>query len=94
MTEKFDGKIALVTGASRGLGRAVALALAKQGCHIIATARTQGGLEELDDEIKGIGGSATLVPMDILDFACSEVINTARPASLIRNRGSIERMSL
>ena len=47
MSKSFDGKIALVTGASRGLGRATALALAKQGCHIIATARTQGGLEEL-----------------------------------------------
>lgn len=69
MTEKFEGKIALVTGASRGLGRAAALALAKQGCHIIATARTQGGLEELDDEVKAAGGSATLVPMDILDYA-------------------------
>ena len=69
MTKSFDGKIALITGASRGLGRATALTLGKQGCHIIATARTQGGLEELDDEIKGIGGSATLVPMDILDFA-------------------------
>ena len=69
MSKSFDGKIALVTGASRGLGRAIALALAKQGCHIIATARTQGGLEELDDEVKAAGGSATLVPMDILDFA-------------------------
>ena len=62
-------RIALVTGASRGLGRATALALAKQGCHIIATARTQGGLEELDDEIKAAGASATLVPMDITDYA-------------------------
>ena len=69
MSKSFDGKIALVTGASRGLGRAIALALAKQGCHIIATARTQGGLEELDDEVKAAGSSATLVPMDILDFA-------------------------
>ena len=69
MSKSFDGKIALVTGASRGLGRATALALAKQGCHIIATARTQGGLEELDDEVKAAGSSATLVPMDILDFA-------------------------
>ncbi len=62
-------KIALVTGASRGLGRATALALAKQGFHIIATARTQGGLEELDDEIKAAGSGATLVPMDITDYA-------------------------
>ncbi|MDE2383354.1 MAG: SDR family NAD(P)-dependent oxidoreductase [Alphaproteobacteria bacterium] len=65
-----ENKIALVTGASRGLGRAAALALAKQGFHIIATARTQGGLEELDDEIKAASGQgATLVPMDITDYA-------------------------
>jgi NAD(P)-dependent dehydrogenase (short-subunit alcohol dehydrogenase family) len=69
MTLPFSGKIAVVTGASRGIGRACALALAKQGCHIIATARTQGGLEELDDEIKALGASATLVPMDITDYA-------------------------
>lgn len=60
-------RIALVTGASRGLGRAIALALAAEGAHIIATARTQGGLEELDDEIKTLGSFATLVPMDITD---------------------------
>jgi NAD(P)-dependent dehydrogenase (short-subunit alcohol dehydrogenase family) len=63
-------KTALVTGASRGLGRATALLLATQGYHVIATARTQGGLEELDDEIKSATGeSATLVPMDITDSA-------------------------
>ena len=65
----MSSRIALVTGASRGLGRAAALALAKQGCHIIATARTQGGLEELDDEVKAAGSSATLVPLDITDYA-------------------------
>ena len=64
----LEGKVALVTGASRGLGRATALALAKHGAHIIATARTQGGLEELDDEIKALGSTATLVPMDIMDY--------------------------
>ena len=69
MSRLFEGKIALITGASRGLGRAAALALAKQGCHIIATARTQGGLEELDDEIKAAGSTATLVPLDITDSA-------------------------
>ena len=69
MTKLLEGKVALVTGASRGLGRAAALALAKQGAHIIVTARTQGGLEELDDEIKAAGSSATLVPMDVTDYA-------------------------
>ncbi len=69
MKKLLLGKIALVTGASRGLGRAACLELARQGAHIIATARTQGGLEELDDEIKAAGSSATLVPMDIIDYA-------------------------
>ena len=60
------GKIALVTGAARGIGRACALALAKAGAHVIAVARTTGGLEELDDEIRAATGQpATLVPMDI-----------------------------
>lgn len=62
-----ENRIALVTGASRGLGKAAALALAKTGTHIIATARTIGGLEELDDDIKAIGGNATLVQMDLGD---------------------------
>ncbi len=62
------GRIALVTGASRGIGRASALALAKAGAQVIATARSQGGLEELDDEIRGLTGQrATLVPMDLIE---------------------------
>jgi NAD(P)-dependent dehydrogenase (short-subunit alcohol dehydrogenase family) len=62
----LDGRIALVTGASRGIGRASALALAKAGVHVIAVARTQGGLEELDDEIRAATGErATLVPLDL-----------------------------
>ena len=60
-------RVALVTGASRGIGRAVACALAREGAHVIATARTVGALEELDDEIKRDGGSATLVPFDLRD---------------------------
>jgi len=68
--EKPDltGKIALVTGASRGIGRASALALAGAGAHILALARTVGGLEELDDEIARAGGSASLIPADLTDF--------------------------
>ncbi len=64
----FQGRIALVTGASRGIGRAAALVLAQAGAHVVAVARTVGGLEELDDEIKKTGGSATLVPLDLKDF--------------------------
>jgi len=62
-------RVALVTGASRGIGHAAALALAEAGAHVIAVARTVGGLEELDDEIKKIGGTATLVPLDLKDYA-------------------------
>jgi len=61
-------RIALVTGASRGIGYATALGFAKAGAHVIALARTVGGLEELDDEIDEAGGSATLVPLDITDY--------------------------
>lgn len=61
----LGGRIALVTGASRGIGYFTALELAKSGAHVIALARTVGGLEELDDDIKKAGGSATLVPLDL-----------------------------
>lgn len=61
----LSGKIALVTGASRGIGAAVAFELARHGAHIIALARTIGGLEELDDKIKAIGGQTTLLPLDL-----------------------------
>src|ERR1700745_1503680 len=67
MPSPFASRIALVTGASRGIGYATACALAKQGAHIIAVARTQGGLEELDDEISKDGGKATLVPLSLTD---------------------------
>lgn len=67
-SKPLAGRIALVTGASRGIGRASALALAQAGAHVVATARTQGGLEELDDEIRGkTGERATLVPLDLAD---------------------------
>lgn len=65
MTQPLSNRIALVTGASRGIGRAVALELARQGAHVVALARTQGALEDLDDEIRKFGGEATLVPCDL-----------------------------
>jgi len=68
MPQPLASRIALVTGASRGIGYATARALAKAGAHIIAVARTQGGLEELDDEIRKDGGTATLVPLSLTDF--------------------------
>jgi NAD(P)-dependent dehydrogenase (short-subunit alcohol dehydrogenase family) len=66
-TSPLAGRIALVTGASRGIGRATALALARAGAHVVAVARTVGGLEELDDAIRAQGGTATLVPLDLKD---------------------------
>lgn len=68
MTKTLANRIVLVTGASRGIGRAAAKALAAEGAHVIALSRTVGGLEELDDEIKALGGTATLVPLDLKDF--------------------------
>jgi NAD(P)-dependent dehydrogenase (short-subunit alcohol dehydrogenase family) len=61
----LKNRLALVTGASRGIGRAVALALARQGAHVVITARTVGALEELDDEIGANGGKATLLELDL-----------------------------
>lgn len=61
-------RIALVTGASRGIGCAAALAFARAGAHVVAVARTVGGLEELDDAIRAAGSSATLVPLDMCDY--------------------------
>jgi NAD(P)-dependent dehydrogenase (short-subunit alcohol dehydrogenase family) len=67
-SKPLDGLIALVTGATRGIGRASAIGLADAGAHVIATGRTQGALEELDDEIlKRTGERATLVPLDLTD---------------------------
>ncbi len=64
-----SARVALVTGASRGIGRAAAKALAATGAHVILVARTVGGLEELDDDIRKAGGSATLVPLNLKDFS-------------------------
>ncbi len=67
-SRRFAGKIALITGASRGLGAAVALRFAAEGAHVVLAARTVGGLEEVDDAIRAAGGTATLVPLDLRQF--------------------------
>src|SRR5581483_7504219 len=79
--QPFADRIALVTGASRGIGYATALALARTGAHVVAVARTVGGLEELDDAIRADGGSATLVPLDLRD-----VEGIARLAAALHER--------
>jgi NAD(P)-dependent dehydrogenase (short-subunit alcohol dehydrogenase family) len=75
------GRIALITGASRGIGAAVAKRFAMEGAHVILIARTIGGLEEVDDAIKANGGQATLVPSDLTDF---EALDTLGPSLLER----------
>lgn len=77
MSKTLINRVALVTGASRGIGRAVALELARRGAHIVALARTTGALEELDDEIKAAGGAATLVPLDLKDGAALDRLQPA-----------------
>jgi len=69
MPQPLADRIALITGASRGIGYATALALARAGAHVVAVARTVGGLEELDDAVRAAGSAATLVPLDMHDYA-------------------------
>src|SRR6185295_19174533 len=99
MLKALTDKIALVTGASRGIGRATAIALAREGAHIVALARSVGGLEELDDEIKKEGSSATLVPLDLRDFAALDRLGAAlherlkRVDVLVGNAGQLGALS-
>ncbi len=92
----LDGRLALVTGASRGIGYATARTLAREGAHVIAVARTVGGLEELDDAIKKeTGQSATLVPLDLKDMAAIDRLGGAiherwgKLDILVANAGSL-----
>jgi NAD(P)-dependent dehydrogenase (short-subunit alcohol dehydrogenase family) len=86
MTTSLQGKIALVTGASRGIGRAAAIALGAAGAHVICVARTVGGLEETDDAIAKAGGKATLVPLNLKDFAAIDRLG----ASLFERWGRLD----
>jgi NAD(P)-dependent dehydrogenase (short-subunit alcohol dehydrogenase family) len=79
--QRLKDRIALITGASRGIGRAVALAFAREGAHVIATARSSGALEELDDEINELGGTATLLRLNLTN---SEKVDGLGPTILER----------
>jgi len=65
MGGRLSGRVALITGASRGIGAEVAVRYAAEGAHVVLVARTVGGLEEVDDRVRGVGGTATLVPLDL-----------------------------
>lgn len=77
MQKDFEGKVALVTGASRGIGYQIAKQLGQRGAHVIALAKTVGGLEDLDDEIQSAGGQTTLVPVDLTDFDALDRLGAA-----------------
>ena len=98
--QMMKGRVTLVTGASRGIGYQSAIALAKAGSHVIATARTQGGLEDLDDAIQSFGGECTLVPMDLKNLdgidQLGKVINDrwGKLDGLLANAGTLGEITL
>jgi NAD(P)-dependent dehydrogenase (short-subunit alcohol dehydrogenase family) len=95
----LNGLVALVTGASRGIGAATAIELARRGAHVVITARTQGGLEATDDAIRSLGGTATLLPMDLLDVTSLDAIGPSVHARfgrldiLVANAGALGRLT-
>jgi NAD(P)-dependent dehydrogenase (short-subunit alcohol dehydrogenase family) len=99
MTGELDGAVALVTGASRGIGAAVAVELARLGARLVITARTQGGLEETDDAIRALGGEATLLPLDLKEGAQIDAIGPTllqrfgRLDILVHNAGALGRLT-
>ena len=99
MSRELAGAVALVTGASRGIGAAAAVELARHGAHVVITARTQGGLEETDDMIRAEGGSATLLPLDLADGAQLDTVGPSifqrfgRLDVLVHNAGALGRLT-
>lgn len=93
------GRVALVTGASRGIGAAAAIELARRGVHVVITARTQGGLEDTDDAIRALGGTATLLPMDLADGPALDPVGPSlferfgRLDILVHNAGALGRLT-
>ena len=80
MTGSQEGRVALVTGASRGIGAAAAVELARRGVHVVLLARTVGGLEETDDAVQAAGGTATLLPLDLADGAALDSVGPSLAA--------------
>src|ERR1700728_3967947 len=93
-----DGAIALVTGASRGIGAATAIELARLGARVVITARTQGGVEETDDAIRAVGGEATILTLDLRDGPQIDVVGPTlfqrfgRLDILVHNAGALGRL--
>ena len=99
MPDRLDGCIALVTGASRGIGAAAAAELGRLGARVVITARTQGGLEETDDAIRAAGGQATILPLDLREGGQIDAIGPTllqrfgRLDVLVHNAGALGRLT-
>jgi NAD(P)-dependent dehydrogenase (short-subunit alcohol dehydrogenase family) len=99
VTSPLSGTIALVTGASRGIGAAAAIELARLGARVVITARTQGGLEETDDAIRALGGEATILPLDLREGEQLDAIGPSlyqrfgRLDILVHNAGALGRLT-
>jgi NAD(P)-dependent dehydrogenase (short-subunit alcohol dehydrogenase family) len=99
LSGELAGAVALVTGASRGIGAAVSVELARHGAHVVITARTQGGLEETDDMIRAVNGSATLLPLDLAEEAQLDAVGPSifqrfgRLDVLVHNAGTLGRLT-
>ncbi len=99
MSGLLEGSVALVTGASRGIGAATAVELARLGARVVITARTQGGLEETDDAIRALGGEATILPLDLREGASIDAIGPTlfqrfgRLDILVHNAGALGKLT-